>query len=83
MTVTAKVRTLARHSEDWVPFVFVEANVLESPVGQFYTSFFADGDVLQKAIDCFIKNKQFELTAEFSADYKRAIWVRIDEKIED
>ena len=83
MTVTAKVRTLARHSEGWVSFVLVEANVLESPVGQFYTSFFADGDVLQKAIDCFIKNKQFELTAEFSPDYKRAIWVRIDEKIED
>lgn len=83
MTVTAKVRTLARHSEDWNPLVLVEVEVLESPVGHFYSMFFAGGDVLQKAIDCFIKNKQFELTAEFSPDYKRAIWVRIDEKIED
>lgn len=80
MTVTAKVRTLARHSEGWGSFVLVEANVLESPVGQFYTLFFAADDVLQKAIDCFIEDKQFELTAEFSADYKRAVCARIDEK---
>lgn len=83
MTVTAKVRTLTRHSEDWCPFVLVEVEVLESPVGHFYSTFFAADDVLQKAIDCFIKSKQFELTAEFDADYKRAICARIDEKIED
>lgn len=83
MTVTAKVRTLARHSEGWGSFVLVEANVLESPVGQFYTLFFADGDVLQKAIDCFKKDKQFKLTAEFDSDYRTAVYARIDEKIED
>ena len=83
MTVTAKVRTLARHSEDWYPLVLVEVEVLASPVGHFYTMFFAADDVLQKAIDCFIKDKQFELTAEFDADYKRAFCARIDEKIED
>lgn len=79
MTVTAKVRTLARHSEGWGSFVLVEAKVLESPVGQFYTLFFAADDVLQKAIDCFKKDKQFKLTAEFDDDYKRAVCVRIDE----
>lgn len=65
-TVPAKVWTLTREGcEKDQPFGRVEVEVLRSAVGFFNTTFFADHDAFQLAIDCFKNNESIEFKGDF------------------
>lgn len=65
-TVPAKVWTLTREGcEKDQPFGRVEVEVLRSEVGYFHTTFFADHDAFQTAIDCFKNNELIEFKGDF------------------
>ena len=67
-TVPAIVWTLTLEGcEKNRPFGMVKVEVLRSDVGDFYTTFFADCDAFQTAIDCFKNNELIEFKGEFES----------------
>lgn len=67
-TVPAIVLTLTLEGcEKNRPFGMVKVKVLRSEVGDFYTTFFADPDAFQTAIDCFKNNELIEFKGDFQS----------------
>ncbi|MBQ9370761.1 MAG: hypothetical protein IJU03_01045 [Thermoguttaceae bacterium] len=67
-TVTAKVKTLTLvgHEKNQ-PFGWVVVEVQKSAVGFFHTSFLADLNAFQTAIDCFKNNELIEFKGDFES----------------